>query len=112
MADTRGHQPDDDDEIIPLRTVPTYKTLDDKEYEGLPSYNEAIKDEVQQGLQETTEAPPQVRRTSCRSSHWHARPADSIPDKDVLFRRQYFTFTILVLVLFPGVGILSAGIYL
>lgn len=112
MSETRGSHGDNDDEIIPLRTVPTYKTIDDKEYEGLPSYSEAIKDEVQQELQETTEAPLQGRRTDNRVARWPSRLANSTLEKDVMFRRQYFTFVILVFALFPGVGILSAGIYL
>lgn len=113
MTETRRSQPnDDDDEIIPLRTVPTYKTVDDKEYEGLPSYSEAIRDEVQQEFQETTEAPLEGRRTDSHASHSPAMPANSTVDKNVLLRRQYFTFVILVFALFPGVGILIAGIYL
>src|SRR5271169_5383781 len=121
MVASRGSFPDDDDEIIPLTTVPTYKTVDDNEYEGLPSYSEAIRDEVSQEPQETTEAPleiseihrpSQARRTGYYTSLWPASRASSTRDKDLLFQRQYVTFTILGFALFPGLGILGAAIYL
>jgi hypothetical protein len=109
MVELRGfHEDEDDCEIIPLHTAPTYRTYEDDDYDGLPSYNEAIKDE---GL---VEAPQSSNAGAHLVSFQSPQPTPvasaSSPEDRTFAKRRKATYTFLVVASIPGIALLIGGI--
>src|SRR5271169_2834217 len=107
MVQSRGLEEDDDDcEIIPLHSAPTYKTYNDDD-EDLPSYSDAIKEEGNVETHQTTHTVSEIFTTS----RPQLRPANTLPGETTLAKRREITLVLIVLALIPGVALLIGGIY-
>jgi hypothetical protein len=109
MVESRGfHEDEDDCEIIPLQTAPTYKTYEDDDYDDLPSYNEAIKDE---GLVEAPQSSNAgAHLVSFQSPQPTALASTSPPEERTFAKRRKATYTFLVVASIPGIALLIGGI--
>ena len=109
MVELRGfHEDEDDCEIIPLRTAPTYRTYEDDDYDDLPSYNEAIKDE------RIVEAPQSSNAGAHSVSVQSLQPTPvaypSPPEERTFAKRRKATYTFLLVASIPGIALLIGGI--
>ena len=106
MVQTRGFEEDDDCEIIPLRSAPTYKTYNDED-EDLPSYNEAIKEHGTADAHQITHVVTEIL-TSPRAQT--TRASTTLPGEATLAKRRQTTYCLLILVSVPGAALLNGGI--
>jgi hypothetical protein len=109
MVQSRGFPEDEDDsEIIPLQTAPTYKTYIDEDYGDLPSYNEAIKDEVHvEGAQSSSSGAQLV---SFQRHEPTTATTNTSPGDRTFAKRRQATYIFLVVASIPGIALLIGGI--
>ena len=109
MVELRGfHEDEDDCEIIPLHTAPTYRTYEDDDYDDLPSYNEAIKAE---GLVEAPQSSNAgAHLVSFQSPQRTPVASTSPPEERTFAKRRKATYTFLVIASIPGIALLIGGI--
>jgi hypothetical protein len=109
MVELRGfHEDEDDCEIIPLHTAPTYRTYEDDDYDGPPSYNEATKDEGLVDALQSSNAGAHL--VSFQSPQPTPVASTSPPEERTFAKRRKATYTFLVVASIPGIALLIGGI--